>query len=138
MPTLAEIRQKADDWLTAKWPTLVARQDAYFAAKGRYWQGIRTPNAIPQDGADTAPVTNLKPAYQAEDWADVGLTAAVLGTLPMRLRIDQYDGPSGRGWVATATVVVTSGAGAGTYVRSRQVGPETWRTQAWTKVATGV
>jgi hypothetical protein len=128
MATLSEIRQRVDDWLAGRWPTLVGRQEAYFANQGRYFQGFWTHTSTPADGADAA-ADNLamRPSDQAARWPDL-LTLPDL--LPCALRIDVYEHPSGHGWVATLRVQV-----AGTvYERRGQVGPETWRSAGWREV----
>jgi hypothetical protein len=127
MATLAQVRTIVDDWLTARWPLFTARQDAYFLAHGRYWQGIRwaTLAATPSEGADGATTLTVKPTDQAEDWVDFGLGALL--TAPCAFQCDVYDSPGGKGYVATVEVLY----GGTLYTRSRNVGPETSRTVAW-------
>lgn len=127
MATLNQVRTQVDDWLTARWPNFTAKQDAYFAANSKYWQGIRwtTLAATPSEGADGSTTLTLKPTDQAENWVDFGLGS--LTTAPCSFQVDVYDGPTGKGYVATVEVLY----GGTLYSRSRNVGPETYRTVAW-------
>ena len=103
MPSLAQIRNRVDDWLADKWVNVIRpRQDAYFAAHNRYFQGLTTHNAVPDSGTDWAQVIpdNLgaKPSDQAETWADV---FPEIPDVPIDCAIafDVYDGPQGKGFV---------------------------------------
>lgn len=118
MATPAEIRDAIQARLAAVWPQLTARQDAYFTAKGRYWQGRRTHAVAPADGA-AAPADRLsdRPTDQAEDWTAFGVGA---WTEAFALEIHCYRGPGGNGWVARAVVTL----GGRTWERWRGQGPE--------------
>jgi hypothetical protein len=134
MPTLNQVRTKVDAWLADKWPTVVARQQNYFANRGQYWQGLRTHSAVPaftnsQDGDAAADQLNAQPTDAFSNWSNVfpewdGLP------IPCALQIDVYDGLEGKGWVATVWVRYNGVL----YTRSQNVGPESWRSQAWTVV----
>lgn len=132
--TLASTRLKVDTWLTNQWPTVTGRQATYFAANGRYWQGLLScagTNAIPNftgasDGDATADNMDSKPDYEAESIADV-FPALVGISLPAAFLCDQYVGPLGAGYVITVFVRFNGTI----YTRSKTVGPENWRDSAW-------
>lgn len=119
--TVAQIRAAIENFRDTHAAKIVARQEAYLAAKGRYWQGIITPAVPPDDGASVVPDYTRLPTDQAESWADVfsGL-GALPSTVPAQISVDVYDGPLGKGW--TLTVVATK-AGV-RYWRTWSVGPE--------------
>lgn len=138
MPTLARVRQVVDDRLTDLWLNeITPRQDAFFAARGRYWQGLRTfaltalPNN-PQDGSSTVlevtPLRTVHPTDQAETWDDVGINLGT--TIPCALQIDVYDGPLGKGYVGTVWAMWDGDV----YSRAQNRGPETWRTDDWRRL----
>jgi hypothetical protein len=132
---LAQVRDAVDARLVTLWTgQVVPRQDAYFAAHGKYWQGYRTFDVTllpdnPSSGSPTVlevvPVTDTHPTDQDETWTGAGL---VLGaTIPMALQMDVYNGPLGHGYVGT----VWARWNGNTYTRSQNNGPETWRTKPW-------
>jgi hypothetical protein len=99
MATLAELRAIVEDaYENRVRPYVVSRQNAYFAAHGRYWQGLRTHGIPPQDPDEAAPdVGAAKPSDIAEGWP-----AEVLGqNFPMAIQIDAYQSPDGPGYVGT-------------------------------------
>lgn len=129
--TPAQVRTQVDTWLANRWATVQTKQAAYLAKTGRYFQGLRTHTVLePADGVELAPDNVLvKPTDQVERWADVITLPA---TMPCVLRIDTYDGPAGKGYVATVRVKL-----AGSWwERAQQVGPETYRTHAWRQAVT--
>jgi hypothetical protein len=136
--SLATVRTKIDDWLTPRWATLVDRQDTFFTARGKYFQGKWTHSAEVQQtdalNGDTIPnALTGSPTDQPQHWRDFIGTAFDALPLPARLRIDVYNGPLGQGWVATLQVRYDGKV----YERSRNVGPETWRTEAWRLLSQG-
>ena len=52
MATLAQIRDKADAKLATFWVALMAKQDAYFAKHGKYFQLLISPETNVVDGLD--------------------------------------------------------------------------------------
>lgn len=120
------IRDKVESWRDLLAPKIVSRQNAYFAAHGRYWQGILTPSGIPADAADTAPESSVHPSDQLETWLDF-LGVDLPSTFPCSLRIDAYNGPLGHGYTVTAYV----GSQGEPWTRTWEVGPEDWRAQTW-------
>ena len=128
--SLETTRNRIDDWLTPRWAWLTGKQDDYFTANGKYFQGLWTHTAeVDQtsEAGDTIP-DNLtsSPTDQPHTWQDaIGNTFDAL-PLPARLRLDVYDGPQGKGWSATLQVKY----GGNIYERTKGVGPE-GRDQNW-------
>ena len=131
MPTLKQLRDKADAWLTPRWTIMVDRQETYRAAHGRYWQGLIFHTVIPEatttKWGDLIPDRlTVKPSDQAENWLDFlpeleGIAVAAA------LWVDVYDGPQGHGFVANLAARYNGTL----YHRAQNRGPETWRTQDW-------
>jgi hypothetical protein len=132
MPTIANLRNTIDTFLTNHWPTIVARQETYKSNHGKYWQGLRThtfrPSYTNTTGAAATPDNfSAKPTDGNQTWADVMPEWASTG-LPATFRIDVYKTPAGEdGWVATVEVMHNGTL----YSRSKNVGPETHRDKAW-------
>lgn len=102
MATITQIQNAVDSWVSSNQAKLVAVQDAYYASKGRYFQGITTPAALPDDGATVVADYTKKPTDQLEKWSDVFTGGNLLpGSIPAQITIDVYDGPLGKGWAAT-------------------------------------
>lgn len=127
--SLATLRTKWDNLIATRFPALQTRQGIYFTNKGKYFQGIST-NNTPTDPAEVAPNLTRKPTDQAESWSDAGITLPA--TIPVKLWIDVYDGPKGKGWTLNAEVIIgantfrTCVQGAGNESRAydwRQVDP---------------
>lgn len=128
MPTLNEVRTRVNDWLSVRWPTLVDRQEQYFANHGRYFQGLWTHSAEVEDGADVAPDNLLLgPTDQAARWPDF---ITLPNLLPCALRIDVYEGPDGHGWRITLRVKVAGNV----YQRQAEVGPQGQEIGGWHQV----
>jgi hypothetical protein len=134
VPTLNQVRNKVDNWLAVRWPTVQGRQEAYLLAHGRYWQGLRTHTfdlayTTQVDAEANGNALTDHPTDQTESWLDFvpewGGTA-----LPAVFVMDVYQSPAGWGYVATVTVLHNGTR----YRRSQNVGSETWRTQAWVVV----
>lgn len=123
------VQGRADSRETTLKPAIVSRQNTYFSTHGRYFQGIAWGNIVPSDGSDAAPDLTRKPGYQLESWSDV-FPGVFSATEPSRMRIDQYVGPQGAGWVLCMEV----GAAVDQYERCENFGPETRRTSVvWVK-----
>jgi hypothetical protein len=138
MPTLAQVRDAVDTWLAGKWPTVQARQTTYFGNHGRYWQGLVTHLPVPAhtssvDGSTAPNRLALKPTDIAQSWLDV-LPEWLTELMPAAVWIDAYDGPDGKGYVAS----VKATHNGNTWMRSQNVGPETWRTIGWHQVVPGL
>jgi hypothetical protein len=118
MATLQQIRDAIDARLAVLWPTLVSRQNTYFALRGRYFQGLATHAVPPTDGnLVVADRLSARPDYQLEDWTAFGVAT---WTEAFSIEVHQYVGPLGAGWVAFARVTVLGQI----YVRAKGQGPE--------------
>jgi hypothetical protein len=125
MPTPQEIRDDIDTRLAALWSQIQTRQAAYFAARGRYFQGLRTHATVPADGTPEVPDRfGDRPTDQAESWNDVALTP---GPAPFALELHAYRGPEGPGFLAIVAVRIL-----GTLFRRRKdSGAQPWRDTGW-------
>lgn len=133
MPSLAQVRNRVDDWLAARWPTVQARQATYAANHGgRYWQGLRNLSFEPlhttQSFADATPdLMDSHPTDQAETWLDF-LPEIENVAIPACVIFDVYQNSDGWGYVAT----VMARHNGTIYRRSQNgAGTETWRTEGW-------
>jgi len=129
--TLAQIKTAIENWHSNNLTKFVSREDDYRALRGRHWQGIVTPNTLPDNGASVTADWTKRPTDQPESWADWFTGAnALASSIPCQVRIDVYDGPKGKGW--TMTVRFTKDGR--TYARTWNTGPETWRDRDWADV----
>ena len=121
MPIPAQLKVKIDGQLSSLLTHLETRQEVYFTANGRYFQGIRTHAFLPKGeiGEETPPDMTRKPTDQAEDWNDVGIILPA--EMPFALAIDVYEGPRGHGWSAR-TEVEYQGQQVASAEFARQVG----------------
>jgi hypothetical protein len=127
MPTLAQIRNRVDDWLAVLWPLLVAFQEAYFAVHGHYWQGLWTSKNLQENTtasyADAAP-DNLDsfPSDQPRSWRTLPqVIRNLLESIPIpnRLRMDVYECGEGHGWSGMIQMKINGTI----YERRKGVGP---------------
>lgn len=122
-------QDNADTFLNDFLAHIAARQDAYSAIHGKYFQGISTHSVVPADGFETAPDLSVKPTDQAEDWDDIGFILP--DTLPCAVEIHTYDGPLGKGYDVILTVEVNGQK----WQRAKSTGPEAhYRVHAWYEV----
>jgi len=137
MATVPQIKAAIEGFWVNHGAKFINRQDDYFArvAGYSYWQGIRTPDAIPDNGAVLPADYTKHPADQIETWADrFAGTYALPGTLQAQISVDVYDGPIGKGW--SVTVHFTKDAIL--YSKTWHYGPETWRGHDWIERPVGV
>lgn len=126
--TLGQIKTAIENFRDAHAAKIVAKQEAYLAAHGTYWQGIITPATPSDDGASLAADYTLKPTDQPTSWADVfSGVDALPANIPAQARMDVYNGPLGKGW----TITLLGTKNGVLYWRTWAVGPETWRAQDW-------
>lgn len=125
--TPQQVRDAIDAVAAQMWPTVIAKQDAYFAAYGRYFQGLRSHTVTPADGVDAVP-DNLSatPYYQAESWQSMGGFPATTKSV---VECTQYIGPLGAGWVLMLTVSLAGRL----WQRAVGHGPEA-RDRAWADI----
>ena len=130
MATLEVILNSVDARLNGLLVGIQNRQDSYAAAHGgRAFQGLKTHAVNPSEGDTAAPTVGMTtPADQpGESWH----AAVRNGNKEMALQCDAYRGPLGDGYQLVLWVDVLGV----TYQRIVNVGPETWRDQAWHAVA---
>lgn len=103
------------------------RQAEYLAQHGHYAQVLPTHSSEPVDGEDAAPdQLDAKPHYQAESAADLS-PGISFETRRASLRIDQYIGPQGAGWVLTLRCRINGEI----WRLAINEGPEDYRDAAW-------
>lgn len=137
MATLIQVRTRVDTWLADKWPTITARQENYKSNRGNYWQGVRTHTVVPAhtNGADGDTIPDRleqEPSDAFSDWKNVFPEWDGVA-IPCALQCDVYESPQGKGYVATVFIRYNGVL----YSRSRNVGPESHRTEAWHIVKEG-
>jgi hypothetical protein len=77
-------------------------QEKYFIAKGKYFQGLKTPPADGDGVAVASPDIALHPDDQAESWNSFDPAEfKAQAKLPFNIRIDVYQAPTGWGWWLT-------------------------------------
>lgn len=131
MASLSQVRNLVDNWLTARWPIIVSRQDTFFANKGRYWQGLLTHLTLPvytnvTDGASIGNNMLVETTDNKESWQQL-FPELLAVNLPAAVRCDVYNGPAGHGYAVTVYIRFNSTI----YSRTENVGPEMYRTQTW-------
>jgi hypothetical protein len=89
--------------LDALYAQFVPLQEAYQPAHDQYFQGILTPQVIPEDGNTVAPDLSLHPSDQVADWTSFG--ASLPDMMDFSIEITKYTGLEGEGWVSVATVI---------------------------------
>jgi hypothetical protein len=125
MPTLQETTDAIDAAFAGLVGSIQQQQEAYRAARGRYFQGLWSHAAPPADGASAVPdQLTAHPDYQAESWADMqGFPA----TTQARACCDQYRGPAGEGYVFTMQLLWQGTL----WQRAVNFGPEDYRDDGW-------
>ncbi len=100
--TLTQLRNKADAVLADFWVELQAKQQAYFAKHGKYFQLLITDDVV--DGVDTTFMVR-KPNDELHA-IDVDFTFN--SPVPFSISVDEWVGET-RGYSATATVQLPDG-----------------------------
>jgi len=122
-------------------PQIESVETQYLKDYGHYWQGLSTHSeaAKPEyTAADKVqPITevkvypadslNIKPSDQLAERSWSELFPTLVDKLAADLRIDVYDGPDGMGYVISLRYCVDGLC----YLRSVNVGPESWRSTDW-------
>ena len=110
--TLLELKQKADPILLNFWTTLKARQEAYFAKHGKYFQLLVSPTTEVIDGADST-FTVRKPTDE-KFLVDVDFAWAT--KIPFQIEVHEWVGvKDDKGY----TAIVSVNVGTDTYRRER-------------------
>lgn len=134
-PAFAQCNQAAllnsvDASLNAKLNKVRQFETDYLLAHGRYYQALWTHAAAPSGNPIAVDQLTSKPHYQTETLQALFDAQNLQRNLPNRFRIDQYDGPAGKGFVIVAEVV----ACGLTMQRHYHTGAEAWREQGWHEV----
>ena len=134
MATIAQLRTRVDDFIANRLPLIVARQENFRTNRGRYWQGLLTHTVVPAhtnsaDGDSIADGLVQTPTDSLDNWAAV-FPEWTADSIPCALRVDIYDGPSGKGWVLFIFVRFNGQL----YRRGLNVGPESSRSHGWTVI----
>ncbi len=124
---MADIRTQIDTAITTWLPIVSTKQAAYFARTGRYWQGLESHLVTPTGGTPTAPTLTRHPTDQVESWADEGYA---IPAQSFSITVNVYNGPGGWGY----ELVFRFRDAGGVWSRVVNVGPETYREQAWSFV----
>lgn len=98
--SLAQLRNKANARLADIWPVIVAKQDAYFAKHGKYFQKVVTNQ--PVDDEELLWVDNTPHDERAPEDAVLVIDG---GALPFAISIDEWV----VGWSATVNVQLANG-----------------------------
>ena len=102
MATVSEIKAQCEQWEQTQLPIIQKVQANYFAANKAFFQGIATPDYLPDDGKTLDADYTKKPTDQKETWAAVFKGLDVLPSkIPARTAIDVYEGPKGWGWTVS-------------------------------------
>ena len=128
--TKPDILNTIDERLAGFMLAIQQRQAAYFAAKGTYFQGLRSHSVTPA-ATDTAP-DNLtaQPHDQPVSWLDVApdFPAETLSNIEMHIS----DGPSGAGY----SVILTTRVDGVEWQRIAGFEANAGRTMDWFEVET--
>ena len=125
----AKIKSDIETIVSANTVKIQSFQETYKLSKARYMQVLWSHTDAP---SSLTLATNLttKPTYQDEDtqyfFDSLGLTK----TLPMRLKVDIYDGPAGQGYVLSVEVTYN----AQLFSRQWNFGSEMYRSTNWFEV----
>jgi hypothetical protein len=126
---MTALTDKIDTLVAGLLPSVSTLQVPYGVSKGgRFYQGIKTPPAIPADNVKGAVDLTVKPNYQAENWVAFGL--ALPATQEWSIEIYQYNAPQGRGYTVNAWVI----EGGKTFCSVTNVGPATDKPTGWFQV----
>lgn len=131
--TIANLRNAVDAKLAALWPRIVTRQEAFFAANGRYHQFKFSHSAAPQtltaDSAEREVIPDTLgdlPTNESSGWTDVPQFPAAL---PYRIRMDAWEDE-----IHGFTGVIQVRHNANLFERSKSF-PDDRFTEAWHQVA---
>lgn len=111
--------------------SLASIQPGYRAMHGRYWQGVRTPQGTPANGAVLETDKDRKPSDQDESWYDAG--AALPDSSLISVAVHVYDGPSGQGYDLEGRIEL----GGSIWQRVAHTGVESWRERDWIEIEEG-
>lgn len=137
MPLVSK-KNTVDAWVGARSSAFSAKQEAWKAARGEYWQGLITHATRPAQDASTAPDRlGSSPTDRPFTWNQFlaftapGSPAPIVlpATLPAALIFNVYEAPGGWGWELVATF--DYGTPVRRYTKVWNTGPETFRQVDW-------
>ena len=102
--TLAELRDKADAKLVTFWQLLTAKQDAYFAKHGKYFQLLVSPETKVVDGADS----DFTLRHPSDEPYQVDVDFPWTDKIPFNIRVDEWVGAD-KGYTAVVEVELPDG-----------------------------
>lgn len=131
MPNLTQLETACNSLITSVFNKLTSQQPNYLLNRGQYWQGVTTHTVVPSHTTskwgDAIPdALTIHPHDQYEDWIAT-LPDMVSVATPCAFRVDVYDGQSGKGY----ELIAIFNFNGTRYERHLNVGPETYREQAW-------
>ena len=70
--TIQEIKDLAEEFIADKKPVILPLQQAWIDTHDQFWQGLRTPTILPQDGTEL-PTDERVARYPLPSWIDFGM-----------------------------------------------------------------
>ena len=129
--SLATRKTKINAWLAIFWVEFAAKQETYFQAHGKYFQGLYTHTLETGDSDSEADDLDNAPSDQAgQSWRSFMASALEGVSLPCRFRCDVYELHGQWGYVLTVQVKIAGKV----YERSKNFGWDTGRTKAWAQI----
>lgn len=103
---LAQLRDKANALLGPFWTALVAKQDAYYAKHGKYFQLLVTPNTAVVDGVDSDFTAN----HPSDEKHVIDVDFAFADKIPFNIEVNEWVGVGDdKGFSALVTVQLPNG-----------------------------
>ncbi len=130
LPVSESQRNRINALLETLWSTLFSVQDSYVSRQGRYLQ-LGVSSSLPDGSVDLATDRSGMLAGHDKQWSDIGLPEQ----MPVRVHVDEYDAPDGRGFVLYAAIDVRP---KGVWERGMSFGPETASEFDWRRLPADV
>lgn len=127
---LNDITTKIDAWYSDFEKEIVAKQDAFFKERKRFWQGLSTHSEVP-DQRDTADVgttaDRIDVATTEGDKWSLFTDLLASAPIPASVTCNAYKGPKGEGY----EIVLFFKYEGLTYTKVINYGPEEHRNKDW-------
>lgn len=106
--------------------TIADKQDEYVRITGKYWQGLKTSNTIPDIIDPVKVIENVddKPRASVLSWKEMGIELE----LPFQAEVHEYQAPGGSGY----RVILRISRDGKDYLYIQSYGVESY-TQDWTE-----
>ncbi|MBL0320274.1 MAG: hypothetical protein IPP74_13440 [Alphaproteobacteria bacterium] len=130
MGSLNELTEKVDHWFSGFEVEFTKKQDAFFSAHKRYWQGLSTHSEVPDQRSDRAGDTTADrltaATTEGDKWQDF---MATIGETPLAASVtcNTYKSPEGDGY----EIVLFFKYEGVLYTRVINYGPERSRDKNW-------